>query len=425
MLIWPFLALTGILLSLLAYAVFSIEKQTIIRNWDKRRCDLPVMFGASYFKPSTDSRSDTEFAQENFSFCMKRRVTEIMETLMVPFMFIFKGQMGVAGSIGGGLNIVRNIFSRIYQAFLSFLRPFYERYVAVAYQVMAITQHLKMAYQKINTIVLAFLYTGLTILRGMINIKDFIIKVVLIILGILVALVVILFFVMAPFIGTIILPTIAVIAAAGGGGAVGGMAEAFCLAPETDICMTDGTFKKISDILVGDSLKEGGVVQAVIETTGQNVQLWNVDGCLVSSYHILWDNEKNSWCFAKNHSRSKESSEKRERLWCLVTEQRVFETSSGLLVRDWEELVDTDDEGNNAYEELVRKILNGRDTNTSNGLNLKEYFYKVNGRLINILDRENESHIGDMIEVSADSSVGVKSRIVGFSTFTCDSLWCK
>jgi hypothetical protein len=438
MLIWPFLALTGILMSLLAYAVFSIEKNTIIRNWDKRRCDLPVMFGASYFKPSADSRTDTEFAQDNFSFCMKRRVTEIMETLMVPFMLIFKGQMGVTGSIGSGLNIVQNIFSQIYQAFLSFLRPFYERYVAVAYQVMAITQHLKMAYQKINTIVLAFIYTGLTILRGMINVKDFIIKVVLIILGILVALVIILFFALAPFIGIIILPTITAIAAAGGGGAVGGMADAFCLAPETRIRMADGTMKKVCDVVVGDSVAEGGVVQAVIETTGQGVDLWSIgsggggggaDGQnLISSYHIVWDDVRNTWCFAKDHSRSLASPEKRDRLWCLVTEKRVFELPGGILVRDWEELCDSDSEGNDAYEHLVARLLNGLGDGTlvPDAIKLGKYFYKVNGRLVNILGQEQIAQIGDTIQTSlTESGTSPYSKIVGFSTFLCESLWCK
>lgn len=384
MLIWPFIAITGILLSLLSYVVFSIEKDVIMRNWDKRRCDVPVMFSASYLKPQSDPRSTSEFASENFSFCMKRKVTNVMEMIMAPFMILLGSQMNVTGSIGNGLQIIRNIVSQVYKAFLSFLQPFYQRFVLTAYQVMAITQRLNMAYRRINTIALAFIYSGLTIVRGMLNVKDFIIKIVLIILGIMVALIVILFFVLAPFIGTIIIPVLGVISAAVGGAAVGGMADAFCFAPDTPIQLENGNIIPISSVRPGNILKEGGCVQAVIETVGNGVELFDINGDIVSSYHIVWDNIRNTWCFAKDHTNSRKSNNSYEKLFCLTTEKRKFITKNGLIARDWEELLDTDELGNMYYEALIKSIINC-DTaqynsdakNHGEAVPTSQYFYKV------------------------------------------------
>jgi hypothetical protein len=448
MLIWPFLAVTFVLFSILSYVVFLVERKVIMKNWDNRRCDLPVMFGASYFKPANDPRSDTEFAGDNMSFCMKQRVSQIMELIMSPFMVIFNGQMGVAGGIGDGLNILRNILNNMKQAFLSFLLPFYQRYVNTAYQVMSITQRMRMAFQKANAIVLALVFSGLTIVRGMINVKDFIIKVVLIILGILVALVIILFFILAPFVGGLILPTIAAISAVAGAGAVGGMADAFCFSPETPIQMADGTLKEIGKLVVGDETKGGGKVTTVIKTTGENVPLFSIGDSgagagdvrasneLVSSYHIVWDSGKNTWCFAKDHPRANKTLKMRKELVCISTEKRVFATASGLIARDWEELDDTDVESNRLYEDLVGSLLNAgcsSSTGSPTGsptasptplIDMFALYYKVNGKLVPCVSASASAasaaiNIGDEL----DDDYLKTSEVKGLATTTPEFVW--
>ena len=434
MLIWPFLAVTFVLFSILSYLVFLVEKQSIIKNWDNRRCDLPVMFGASYFKPANDPRSDTEFAGDNMSFCMKKRVSQIMEVIMAPFMVIFKGQMGVAGGLGDGLNILRNVLNNMKKAFLSFLMPFYQRYVNTAYQVTTITQRMRMAFQRVYAIVLAFVFSGLTIVRGMINVKDFIIKVVLIILAILVALVIILFFILAPFVGGLILPTIAAISAVAGAGAVGGMADAFCFTLETRIKMADGTLKEIGQLEIGDKTNGGGKVITVIKTTGENVPLYSIQNDLVSSYHIVWDSSKNIWCFAKDHGHAKKTHEIRKELMCISTENRIFETETGLIARDWEEINDTDAESNRLYEELINSLLNSDNpcsdfaptpeqvpAETTAQLDISKLYYKVNDHLVSCSLHTNLDtiHIGDKI---SDNYLKT-SEIKGVAKTTPEFLW--
>jgi hypothetical protein len=366
---------------------------------------------------------------------MKRRVTQVMEVVMAPFLILIGRQMSVTGSVGNGLQIIRGIFSQISRAFYSFLEPFYKRFVYTAYQVMAITQRLNMAYQRINTIVLAFVYSGLTIIRGMINVKDFIIKVVLIILGIMVALIIVLFFVLAPFIGTIIIPVIGIISAAVGGAAVGGMADAFCLAPETPIQLDDGTIKSISALRIGDKLKDGGCVQSIIITTGDNVELWNIGGNLISSYHIVWDAVRSVWCFAKDHGNAVKTSETRKTLYCLNTESRIFQTESGLIVRDWEELRDTDKIGNLYYEAMVYSHLNKECMPNTRSVVTKEhgldlvdimhnfptaYLYKVVGD--GACDTFNsEPKIGDKIYDSQETL----TTVVGLANTEVEYIWVR
>ena len=153
----------------------------------------------------------------------------------------------------------------------------------------------------------------------------------------------------------------------------------------------------------------------------------------MSSYHILWDDDKKIWCFAKNHSRAIETSERRDRLWCIVTENRIFETSTGLIIRDWEELLDTDEDSNYEYEIIINYLLNNAVTSTTDISEtaetankvgtfgrLDDYFYKVNGQLISTKTTK-QIHIDDIINDSYNS----RTTIVGLTEFNCDFLWVK
>jgi len=395
MLIWPFLALTFLLLFSLGYLVFSLEKSAIIKNWDKRRCELAVMATSSYFKPHTDPRSDTQFSIDNFSFCTGQLVEKATALIFSPFIGLFGATASSAGIISQGIDIIRTILNKIKQQFEEFMDPLYRKYVATSYSIFSIFQHFRAAFERTNAIVLGMLFASLSVIRGMLNMKDFVVKIVLIILGIMVAAIIILFFVLFPFIPIIILPTIAAIEVAVGSGAVSGMRDAFCLAPGTKVKLSDGVWKYIENIKPGDG---DGFVEAVIEMNGEGVYLWNIEGVLVSSYHIVWDEHMARWTFAKDHCKAFQTFYSYKKLYFLVTKTRTI-TVSGLkddkqiIVRDWEELEESDENGNSLYQNRVENILNSKyaDSNQINNSNaplifknLTELYYKISGKLVKI-----------------------------------------
>ena len=58
--------LTIMLTVLFAFIIVSFDLQAIMSQWNERRCELPVMVMASWFKPNDNPKSGSEFAQENF-----------------------------------------------------------------------------------------------------------------------------------------------------------------------------------------------------------------------------------------------------------------------------------------------------------------------------------------------------------------------
>jgi hypothetical protein len=82
---WPFMLITFGLLFLLGLTISQLERNGVMRNWDKRRCEFPVMTAGMFFKPNDDPRSSAQFASDNFTFCMKQYVDNFIELAFAPF----------------------------------------------------------------------------------------------------------------------------------------------------------------------------------------------------------------------------------------------------------------------------------------------------------------------------------------------------
>jgi hypothetical protein len=122
---WPFILITFGLIFALGLTIASLEKTGVMNNWDSRRCDLPVMAAAMFFKPDSDPRTSTKFTQDNFNFCMKSYIDKFMNILMAPINALFGKQVGLAGSAIDMVNTVRKIAASMYEAFSQYINKFY------------------------------------------------------------------------------------------------------------------------------------------------------------------------------------------------------------------------------------------------------------------------------------------------------------
>ena len=65
---WPFILITFALFLGLGYMIAGLERTSVINDWKNRRCELPIMTAAFFFKPDDDVRSSSDFASDNFNF---------------------------------------------------------------------------------------------------------------------------------------------------------------------------------------------------------------------------------------------------------------------------------------------------------------------------------------------------------------------
>ena len=380
---WPFMLIAFGLLFALGLTISTIERSSVMNNWDKRRCEFPVMASSMFFKPDWDPRSKNEFAKDNFSFCMKGYVDKFIQIVMTPINFIFSKQLNVAGTAMDMINTIRNIAQALYNTLLSFLDQYWRQFNSSVFQMSRIIQYLRMAMRRLNAMMVNMIYTGITIFRGMLNTIQFVIKVILIICGILLAIIIILIFILFPFIPMIlsvlgaIIATVIIIAMIVTA-QVGAAAEAeddkggFCFSKFTKILVKSNgknVFKNVTEIKVGDELGGNcGKVTAVIEMSGKDVPLYNLKGIYVSGTHLV-KGEDGEWKSVSQDSRASKTENQSDILYCFNTTSHnipVFspeltsETAekSVIVFRDWEEIADDDEKGQYTWNYLILKKLN-------------------------------------------------------------------
>ena len=350
---WALAVLTSIFV-ITFLTLLSIGKRTeIIKNWDKYRNKPLYMMTAFAYKPDDDPRSRFEFMQDNFRKNMQALVVQTFKVVMAPMFDIFQiTGGGVVGSMKGTSNI-QSIIAVMMESFNQIFSIFDNRFKATLYQFTSTYRRLHVSMERIWAVTVASIYQSLSTISAMLSTIDLVIKIVITILVILVGIVIFLFLFMWPVI-PVILTVIGVIVTAGMGAAVGGMAETFCFAANTQIQMADGTTRPIQEVKIGDLLTTGKVT-ACMEFL-QSSPLYELHGVRVTGTHIVW--YKNAPIHVADHPDAVLLQAEEPLLYCLNTEsQRIPVLSSAgiLLFADWEELSDEDQM---PWNEFVFRTLN-------------------------------------------------------------------
>ncbi len=371
---WLFMLITITLLVFLGLVISNIEKTSVINNWKDRRCEIPIMMMAGFFKPDTDSRTKSDFSKENFNFCMKSFVDRFIEALMNPINKLFGQQVNATEGSIGMLNSVKQIANNLYETFSTYINQYYRRFNTSVFELSRIIQHLRMAMNRISAVVMNMVYTGITLFRGMLNSIQFVIKVILIICGIMIAILIVLWFVLFPVIPFILTTLSAVVATVLALGTVMSSSLAneaeskksgFCFSSSTKILLKDkngNNYKEdVTNIKIGDELGNNcGKITAVIQMNGNDVELFKYDGIEVSGSHLV-KNEDNTWKDVESDNRFVKTNNKSSIVYCFNTTSNnipVCGNNDIVIFRDWEEIPNNDNEGQYLWNYLILKMLN-------------------------------------------------------------------
>jgi len=354
----PLLVTTFVFTSVFLYIFSSVQLHDIRENWNTRRCEPLVMLIAQSVPDPKDTKTDAStFASDNFSFCINKFIDASIAATMGPMLGIFSKQIDATQPIAESLNYLKSAATNsLLNPMNTFINNIWKKFGYVLYQLVRIFVKLNSSFQRVFGILLSSVFAGMAMYKGILNTKDFIIKVCIILLNIIIALLFLLFIPLLPFIPIIIIPVITALTVAGA--ATGGMEGAFnCVAPGTLVASKDG-WKKVETLKVGDELKEGyitGILKGI--PGGTCVSINNV---IISGLHIVYDIHKKQWIHASNHTLAKSVDIPPDIVYCLTTTSKTWtvmeKKGSGLLLRDWTDIPD-DDNADIVMNDLVQRLL--------------------------------------------------------------------
>lgn len=353
----PFVAITLAFTIALSYAIVNLDIDVIKKNWDTKRCNPSVMLTGWLYTP--DGEDSTEFAINNFSFCINSYIQDALKRALQPVNVLFSKQLESTGVLQQNMNTLRGSTNSLMGGFITLFEPIFRKFQIINQLISNSFTRFKFAMSRMSAMMLSAVFAGLSSIKVVENSMNFIIRVVIIILSILVAIFILLFFVLFPFVPTI-LTTIGIISATAFGGAVGGMAGTFCVPPGTLVSTREG-WKPVETLELGEILsrdvgaRSQNRIEGIIRADGSNTPFVSIHDTIISGGHIVWDSYKNVWCAAEDHSVAKPIQERFPIVYCLNTSEHIwriakassynYHTSiydikegSDITIRDWEEL---------------------------------------------------------------------------------------
>ena len=402
--------------------------EAVRANWSERRCEPGVMFAGFMYKPSDIPTSASQFAIDNFQFCMKSLAQSVINELMGPIFGLFKGTLDSAKSAGSSLNGIRTMMANIAGGFSGAMEGFMGVYNRAMMQTVRVSSQLKMAYNRMLGITLSSFYAGLSTLFAGLNMFSFIVKVIMIIMGILLAMIIILIFVLfpvMPIIMSVIAVLISVMAVFTGviGSEINGMSNGFCFAGETLVEMNDGSIKQIQEVQLGDILKGNSVVKGTLKFSGKDVELFNYRGIKVSGEHLVYDEDAGRWVKVMDTKSQIVTSE--DFIYSLVTSDNRIATINydfhRIIFADWEEFSDDglSREWHRFVQEALRvpgKLRRGPGGSAHLNANVRVKLIKsVDGRYGGTgFCSISSIKIGDVIEDEDEAGTKRLTKVIGF-----------
>jgi hypothetical protein len=329
------------------------DRQDVMAHWDEKRCNLPVMLFGNFYKPTENSKSDIQFATENFQFCASKIVEQAMKVVAAPIMEVMNQQLDIFAVLGKIIGGVREMVGNFFRTFSNLLEGMFQRFMAISFEIRRIFIEFFSMMSRASAIGMSTVFAGMATIVGIQNVFDFIVKVVLIVIGIMAAIIIVLIFILFPVM-PVILTTITVMIAAGIG-AAGENAGVFCFTPGTRIKLKDGREIPIEMLSLDDRLENDAIVEGILQTNGSTTDVYQLGKVYVSGDHLVFYEPLNEWICVKDHPHAHKQVKREPILYCLNTSTHTVEIG-GFRFSDWEELPETSTGG---WNQLVATILHG------------------------------------------------------------------
>jgi hypothetical protein len=373
-----FITLTIALTIGVAVSATTAFRANISANWTENRCSPGVVPIASFFKPSSDSRTPSQFARDNWSFCQKKYIQGALNAAAAAPKELVNASEASVGLIQNVAGVVADVFydlwNFVYQAYSTFM----EKMKGASKLFHNFMINLHSIVDRLQASVLAIVFGLMSLIAAFVSSVQVVLIVAIVIIGILVALQVLLFFVLLPIAPLIIsmtaLVSVVVIAVATAIAAAL-VAETFtpgvCFTGDTRVLMADGTqIKRIDAIQIGDLL-DGDTRVTAVHRFKSNDDVYDLYGIRVTGDHLVRDPTRpDTWIAVHDHPAAIREDASvgtwfngGTDLWCLTTTKRTIPcltaTGATLTFADWEEIPEEDEAGRVAWYGDVWRQLNG------------------------------------------------------------------
>jgi hypothetical protein len=368
--VWAAIVICILFLLLTNYYIFANTLEVIRSDWPNQRCSPLIMPFAGFInKPSNET--NLEFTVTNFNDCVNTMLKEVVDISVQPLYFAVGILQEAVNGLIDAVNKLRQMTQGLRESFNSIIDQIYAGIANVVVFTLNFFIKMKDSMAKINGILTAALYTLFGSYMAAESLFLCLIELIIIIL-ILVAVGCLLFWgislvLLATFFGAPLAPPFAIASIIWLLVFIAIMIPCIwfeymlmkvmdlssppmpgipaCFAEDTliELLVTNNhdsktSKKRMKDMRIGDILKNGSKVTAVLKCSAKEQNLYKLNNVMVTGEHRVFYPEENKWIKVKNHKNSVFMSGFNEPyVYCLGTDKKEFSIGDTLF-SDWDDI---------------------------------------------------------------------------------------
>lgn len=357
--VWSSVIVCIIFIVLTVYFYYMNILQVVKSNWETERCNpLLIPFAGIINKPN--NMTGLEYTAENFTDCINSFLKYVAEVALAPLQYIIVVIQKSCEELIESINLLREYVKNIRKNFSDIISKIYTAIANITVSFVEFTVKIKDSLAKISGILTTSLFTLFGSYMAMQSLFLIIIDLLILIL-IIIAVMIVLFIAMAiatAWFGgsgywvalaavtsltmiSIIVPTAMIQTSmmrimnlsTGRLPRVPG-----CFSKNTRVELyEEGTSRKIKNLNLGDKLKNGAIVTAIIQIDASEQHIYNLNNVIVTGEHRVFHPEK-KWIKAKDHPESVFISFFDEPyVYCINTDKKEF-TIGATRFSDWDDI---------------------------------------------------------------------------------------
>ena len=343
-----FIIITLVVLVIYIYGRISQSKKIIADDWINQRCKPQNMLFAGFIT-HPEGQSPFEYTSENFQFCVQQILYSISGHALEPFQYMMKVVTDIFSSVGAAIQEIREIMNKLRNSVKVIGEDILNRILNIVVPIQTMLIALIDALSKVQGIMTGGLYTMLGTyytLKALLGaILELIIKMLIILAIVIVGLWILPF--TWPVASTMSVVFLAILIPL----AIivyfmtevlhiqtSGLPALRCFDKDTAFTLQNNTTKYIKDICVGDILLDGSTVTAKIKVLSSGLDMYKLNGIVVSGCHIVKYNQK--WMPVREHPQATHIPRFNEPyLYCLNTSSKTI-VLNNIIFTDWDEIYD-------------------------------------------------------------------------------------
>lgn len=343
------------ILTILACLYFRLMTniEPIKKDWANNRCRPHIIpFAGLINKKDDESASTATF--NNFNYCTQKILSDNTAKHVQPLEFIIKMFSGMVQNISNDLNNARAMIDRVRTDLANVINEIMYRFINIIVPIQQVVLAFKDTLAKIQGVLTSGVYTIMSsyyAIKSLLGaVATMLIKALIAGAAMIIMMWIVPFTWPAAIAGTTILVAMSIMVAV----MLTILVEIFKIRPKlslpgipkkplcfdknTPIEMSDGLIKKISEINIGDLLKNNNKVTATMKLDATRAKMYNLNSVIVSDTHSVLYNDK--WILASEHPHALPVSFYDEKfLYCLNTTNKTIQINNMTFI-DWDEIYD-------------------------------------------------------------------------------------